>query len=281
MVVTRMKKLISQAVKNALAEDIGSGDITTRGIARAGDVITAYIAAQAEGVVAGIPVAREVFRQLSRHIKLTQKKNDGARVRRQDIILRIQGPAAPILTGERTALNFLGMLSGIASLTKTYVDALKGTRTRVLDTRKTTPGLRQLVKYAVTRGGGQNHRMGLYAAVLIKDNHIAIAGGSITEAIERLRRKCGKSVPIEIEAETLEQVEEAVAAGADIILLDNLKGKALQQAVTIVHRRAQIEVSGGMNLQSAKAAACLGVDRISVGAITHSAPWLPMHMELE
>jgi nicotinate-nucleotide pyrophosphorylase (carboxylating) len=275
-----LKQAIREAVSIALKEDIGSGDITTQGIATAKDTISGYIAAQADGVVAGIPLVEEVFRQLNKKIEIVPKKKDGARVRRQDVILRIQGSASSILTGERTALNFLGMLSGIATTTRIYVDALQGSKTKVLDTRKTTPGLRQLVKYAVTVGGGNNHRMGLYDAVLIKDNHIALARGSVTEAILRTKQRIGKKVPIEVEAETLAQVEEAVAAGADIILLDNLSGKTLRQAVAMVKGRALTEVSGGLNLSAAKSAASLGVDRISVGALTHSAPWLPVHMEL-
>jgi len=273
-------KAIVEAVKIALAEDIGSGDITTQCLANSKARISGIIAAQAEGVIAGIPVVAEVFRQLSKQVKVVILKKDGARVHKQDIILRVHGPAAPILTGERTALNFLGMLSGIATQTAAYVDALKGTHTRVLDTRKTTPGLRQLVKYAVAAGGGHNHRMGLYDAVLIKDNHITLTG-SVTEAVQCVKQNCRRRIPIEVEVETLAQVEEAVQAGADIILLDNLSGNVLRQAVARVRGRAQTEVSGGLNLRSAKAAARLGVDRISVGAITHSAPWLPMHMELE
>ncbi len=274
------KKAMSEAVKHALAEDVGSGDITTQGIARSGDTIAGYIAAQADGVVAGIPVVEEVFRQLHKQIKIVVRKKDGAPVRSQDVILRIQGPALPILTGERTALNFLGMLSGVASVTRTYVDAIKGSKTEVLDTRKTTPGLRRLVKYAVAIGGGRNHRMGLYDAVLIKDNHIALANGSITEAIQRVRKHSEKRMLLEVEAETLEQVREAVEAGVDIILLDNLSGRALRQAVACVKGRALIEVSGSISLSSAKVAAGLGVDRISVGALTHSVAWLPVHLEL-
>lgn len=275
------KTNVNNAVKNALLEDVGSGDITTQWIARPKDRMTGVIATQAEGKLAGLPIAEAVFRQLHSKIKVTHLKKDGDKVYRQTPVMRIEGPAAPILTGERTALNFLGMLSGIATQTAQFVEAVKGSRTKILDTRKTTPGLRQLVKYAVVAGGGCNHRMGLYDAVLIKDNHIALADGSIVEAIQRARLNMKRRVPIEVEAETLEQVKAAVEERVDIILLDNFKGQVLRQAIKLVRGTTKSEVSGGITLQTARVVAQLGVDRISVGAITHSAPWLPIHMELE
>ncbi|MCD4813357.1 carboxylating nicotinate-nucleotide diphosphorylase [bacterium] len=275
------RKNVADAVKTALKEDVGSGDITTQWIAKPGDRITGVIAAQAGGILAGIPVALEVFRQLSNKIRVAVLKKDGEKVYRQTPLLRIQGPATAILAGERTALNFLGMLSGIATQTSQFVKAVKGSRTKILDTRKTTPGLRHLVKYAVVAGGGSNHRMGLYDAVLIKDNHIALANGSIVEAIYRARKNMQVKVPIEVEAETLEQVRAAVTEQVDIVLLDNFKGPELRQAIKLVKGITRSEVSGGITLQTARVIAQLGVDRISVGAITHSAPWLPIHMELE
>ncbi|MEW6515685.1 MAG: carboxylating nicotinate-nucleotide diphosphorylase [candidate division FCPU426 bacterium] len=271
---------IRRVVRQALQEDVGPGDCTTRAIVRPGDRLQAVVYAQARGVLAGVPMVREVYRQLDRRVRVQAFKTDGSSVKPGDRLLRLQGPAGPILTGERTALNFLGCLSGIATQTATYVRALKGTGTQVWDTRKTVPGLRQFAKYAVRAGGGNNHRHGLYDAVLIKDNHVALAQG-IREAIRRTRRTLGKRVPIVVEAENLEQVGEALAGRADVILIDNMSGHTLARAMRMIRGRAKTEVSGGLTLRSAVAAAKLGADRVSVGALTHSAAWLPLHLEVE
>ena len=277
-------KNITVAVKTALDEDVGSGDITTRCIARPADRAAGVIRAQAPGVIAGVLAVKEVFRQLDVRVKVRAMKTDGMPVRRGEVLIRITGPAAPIIIGERTALNFLGMLSGIATITAQYVKALRGTKTcktRIFDTRKTPPGLRGLVKHAVAAGGGCNHRMGLYDAVLIKDNHIALAG-SLAEAIRRVRKGLGsRKRCIEVEAEDMDQVGTALESGADIILLDNFPPARIREAVKLIQGQAVVEVSGGLELKAIKAAALRGVDRVSIGALTHSTPWLAMHMELE
>lgn len=279
MTVHLSKTAVQKAVRAALAEDVGSGDVTTRRIVRRNEIVTGAILAQAEGVVAGFPLVKEVFRRLSRKVKVDCLKADGSRVSNGDTLVLISGPVAPILTGERTALNFYALLSGVATATRRYADAVAGTRAQVYDTRKTPPGLRLLVKYAVLMGGGRNHRLGLYDDILIKDNHIRLAG-SVREAVRRAQQGRPKRI-VEVEAETLDQVREAVASRADLILLDNFTHADLKQAVALAKGRAKLEVSGGMNLASAKDAAQLGVDRVSVGALTHSAPWLTMHLELE
>jgi nicotinate-nucleotide pyrophosphorylase (carboxylating) len=274
------KKVIADIVARALAEDLGTGDITTRAIARAGDTMQGCISAQAPGVVAGIPLVKEVFRQVEAKVRVKPIVADGAQVKPGDELVRLSGPAAAILTGERTALNFLGMLSGMATVTSRYVKAVAGTSTCIYDTRKTPPGLRALSKYAVAAGGGTNHRIGLFDAVLIKDNHIGLAG-SVTQAVNRVRAHVRKHLPIEVEAETLAQVKEALAAKAEVILLDNMTMTQLREAVKLIARRAEVEVSGSVPLAQVGAIARLRVDRISVGALTHSAPWLPMHLEWE
>jgi len=273
------KTLLTETVRLALAEDVGRGDITTRWTVRRRETMNAVISAQASGVVAGLPLVREVYRQLDRRVKVHPQKQEGSQARNHDPLVTISGPAAPILTGERVALNFLGMLSGIATKTAAFVDAVRGTRTKIYDTRKTAPGLRALAKYAVVMGGGVNHRFGLYDGVLIKDNHINLAG-SLTEAVRRAKEAAGRRFPIEVEAESLDQVLEALEVGVDILLLDNLSQAELKQALKMIAGRAQTEVSGGVDVKAARAAAKLGVDRVSVGSLTHSAAWLPMHMEL-
>ena len=274
------KPIITRIVKRALAEDLGPGDLTTRSIARASDRMRGAISAQAVGVVAGIPLVVEVFRQLDPRVNVIGVRADGTSVAPGDELVKISGPAAPILFGERTALNFLGMLSGIATLTARYVRAVVGNKTKIFDTRKTPPGLRLLAKYAVAAGGGSNHRIGLFDGILIKDNHIGLAG-SVTEAVRRAGKSNRRRMPVEVETENLDQVQEALDAGAEIILLDNMNLKQLQRAVALIGGRAEIEVSGSVDLMAVKSISALGVDRISVGALTHSAPWLPMHLEWE
>lgn len=274
------REAVEEAVTRALAEDLGAGDVTTRAVARPSDRVRGVITAQAAGVLAGLPLVQAVYRRLDRRVRVRPLRREGAEVRSGDPLAAVSGPAAPILSGERTALNFLGLLSGVATAAARYARAVRGTRTRIYDTRKTAPGLRHLVKYAVAVGGGCNHRFGLYDAVLIKDNHIRLAG-SLTEAVRRVRKRLGRHFPVEVEAENLDQVLEAIAAQADLILLDNLSPARLRRAVALIRGRAETEVSGAMDLPAARAAARLGVDRISVGALTHSSPWLPLHLEFE
>lgn len=269
---------LRRCVRAALAEDVGRGDLTTRAVARPGDRVRGVITAQAAGIAAGLPAVREVFRQLDPRVRV-RGGSEGARVRPGTVLAWIEGPARAVLTGERTALNFFGLLSGIATQTDRWLRAA-GPRSPIFDTRKTPPGLRRLAKYAVAVAGGRNHRLGLFDAVLIKDNHLRLAG-SVGEAVRRVRRRRGRRLPVEVEAETLAQVEEALAAGAERILLDNLPPRTLRRAVARIGRRAEIEVSGRVTPAAARRAAALGVDRISVGALTHSAPWLAMHLELE
>ncbi len=272
--------MVQEAVRRALAEDVGAGDITSLGLAPKAAKIKGKIYAQAPGVLAGRALVNEVYRQLNQQVKIAWHHQDGDVLKKGDALCTLSGPAQALLTGERTALNFLGMLSGIATETSRYVEVVKSTGTRIFDTRKTIPGLRALVKYAVRAGGGTNHRLGLFDGILIKDNHIKMAG-SITAAITAMRRPGRKQRPIEVEVETLAEVKEALANKADIILLDNFSVPRLRQALTIIGRKAQTEISGGVTLAKLKAYARLGVDRISVGAITHSVPWLALHLEFE
>jgi nicotinate-nucleotide pyrophosphorylase (carboxylating) len=265
-------------VGDALAEDIGSGDITTAAIVPAVARVDAVILAKSQCVLAGLEVAREVFRQLDASIEVVALKKDGDRCAPGDHIAQLTGSAAAVLTAERTALNFLQYLSSIATRTREFVEAA-GDRLAVLDTRKTTPSLRALIKYAVRCGGGLNHRFGLYDGVLIKDNHIRCAGG-VAEAVRRVRAS-GTTLPIEVEAQNLAEVDDALAAGADIIMLDNLDDAMTRAAVERIGRRARVEVSGGMTPDRVRALASSGADYVSVGAITHSAAAVDMSLEVE
>ncbi len=280
MAASIKQEIITAAVKQALREDVGGGDITSRGLAGRGKKIQGRIFAQQAGVLAGRLVVNEVYHQLSKDVRVRWHHQDGDRLKKGDPVCTLKGPAESLLTGERTALNFLGMLSGIASETSRYVQVVKGTKTKIFDTRKTIPGLRLLVKYAVQAGGGANHRLGLYDGILIKDNHIKLAG-SITAAMASMNRANRKKLPVEVEVETLAEVKEALASGADIILLDNFSVSGLKQAIALIGRKAQTEISGGVTLAKLKTYARLGVDRISVGAITHSMPWLSLHLEFD
>ena len=259
---------ISDCIKRALEEDIGSGDVTTDSIVPAGASLRGRIIAKQDGVVAGLAVADEVFRLLNSEITFEAKVGGGAKVKRGAILAELNGDARALLTGERTALNFLGRMSGIATLTRQFVDAVAGTRTVILDTRKTAPGLRTLDKLAVRLGGGQNHRTGLFDMVLIKDNHIDFAG-SITAAVERVRAG-GTGLPIEVETRTLENVREALQLGVERILLDNMSPETMRAAVEIAKGRAKLEASGNVTLENVLEVAQTGVDFISVGALTHS-----------
>ena len=260
---------INRLIDDALAEDIGTGDVTSASVIPETLRFRGVMAARETLVVAGLPFAAEVFRKVVPEASFLAKVKDGDRINAGTVLAEMEGPARGLLTAERTALNLLQHLSGIATLTRTYVDCIAGTGATLLDTRKTIPGLRQAGKYATRMGGARNHRMGLYDGVLIKDNHIAVCG-SVTEAVRRA--KAAKTGNVEVEADTLEQVAEACAAGADIILLDNMTAPVLRQAVALVAGRAKTEASGGVNLQTIRAIAESGVDFISVGRLTQSAP---------
>lgn len=262
-------------IKAFLAEDIGEGDVTTEAIVAAEHRSRAIILAKAEGVIAGHPFAEEVFRTLDNEIDYQVLKKDGEWVSKGDLVARIKGRTRALLTGERVALNILQRLSGIATLTRRFVEAVQGTGTKILDTRKTAPGLRWMEKYAVRVGGGQNHRSTLSEMPLIKENHIAVAG-SITEAIKRVRALT--SLPIEVEVRDMAELQEALAAGADRVMLDNWELAAIKEAVAMVARRVPIEASGNMTLERVREVALTGVDYISVGALTHSYKSLDMSM---
>ena len=265
---------IRLAVAASLAEDIGSGDVTTLATVPPNSQATAVIAAREPLVVSGMAFAMEAFRSLSREVDLVDQCTDGEHSPPGKSLLNVRGQARAILTAERVALNFLQRLSGVATLTRTFVEAVAGTIAKILDTRKTTPGWRRFEKYAVACGGGQNHRMGLFDLVLIKDNHLVALRdeqpNAITAAVKRARAAYPK-LKVEVEADTLEQVDQALNAGADIILLDNMSTDDLRSAVKMASGRAKLEASGGVNLNTVRGIAETGVDFISVGAITHSA----------
>ncbi len=273
--------LVEEKVRAALAEDLGdAGDITSQSTVPADTRSRVVLRAREHGCVAGLDAARAAFRQMDANLQIAVQKPDSAVVAPGDVIAAIEGNARAIVTGERVALNFLGHLSGIATATRKFVDAVSGTNTRICCTRKTTPGLRAFEKYAVRAGGGVNHRFGLYDAILIKDNHIAMAGG-IAEAIKGARAKAGHMVRIEIEVDTLDQLAQALDIGVEAVLLDNMPPEVLTQAVEINKGRAALEASGGITLESAAAVAATGVDYISVGWITHSAPCLDIGLDYE
>ncbi len=269
---------ITDLVVRALAEDLGDGDVTTEATVPAGARARAVITQKAPGVIFGLDVVAEVFRSLDPDVAIERAVDEG-RWRDGGEVVAVQGQARALLSGERTALNFLARLSGVATLTARAVEAVQGTGTRILDTRKTTPGLRHLEKAAVAAGGGTNHRAGLYDAILIKENHSALAGG-VGEAV-RLAANAAPSLPLEVECRNLAEVDEALAAGAPSLLLDNMTPAALRQAVDRVAGRAELEASGGMTLQTLGEVAATGVDFISVGALTHSAPALDLSLLLQ
>jgi len=275
---------IRQAVKLALAEDIGSGDATTLAIVPEAATARAALRAREPLVVAGLDFAEAAFRELSTTVKIERLAKDSQPVKEDEILLKISGPARALLSAERVALNFVQRLSGIATLTAQFVEAVKGTHAQILDTRKTTPGWRRFEKYAVTCGGGHNHRRGLDDMVLIKDNHLAALHGekpnAIAAAVERARKKY-PDLKIEVEADTLEQVEQAADAWADMILLDNMNPIQLRLAVQKVKGLIKTEASGGVNLANVQAIAKTGVDFISVGALTHSARAVDIGLDFE
>jgi len=268
---------LERVVAAALAEDVGTGDVTTEATVDTDAVGTAELVTRTPGVVAGLAAVEAVFRALDPAIRFEPLVEEGGLVREPVAVARVSGSLRAILTGERTALNFLGRFSGIATLTRRYVDAVAGTGVAILDTRKTTPGLRVLEKRAVASGGGRNHRFGLSDGVLVKDNHLR-AAGSVRAAVERLR--AATDLPVEVECDTLEQVDEALAAGADAILLDNMSLDELRAAAGLARGRARLEASGGVTLDTVRTVAETGVDEISIGALTHSAPALDVSLEL-
>jgi len=259
---------MSDCIRRALAEDVGSGDVTTDSIVPAGASLRGRIIAKQNGVVAGLKVAEAVWLELDPSISFSHEQRDGAVVENRTVVAEVIGPARALLTGERTALNFLGRMSGIATLTRQFVDAVASTRAVILDTRKTAPGLRLTDKLAVRMGGGQNHRTGLFDMVLIKDNHIDFAG-SITAAVNRVRES-GVTLEIEVEARTLDHLREALSLGVERILLDNMTSELMREAVQICAGRAQLEASGNVSIENVLEVARTGVDYISVGALTHS-----------
>jgi nicotinate-nucleotide pyrophosphorylase (carboxylating) len=270
--------LYREVVRRALAEDLGWGDVTTDAIVPGELRARGVILCKSECVIAGIDVAAEAFTQLDPGCAFDRKFKDGDRCKPGDTVGEVRGQAAAMLTAERTALNFLQRLSGIATLTRKFVDTTGG-RITILDTRKTTPTLRALEKYAVRAGAGTNHRAGLDDGILIKDNHIRLAGG-IGEAVSRMKQ-ADAEMPIEVEAQSLEQVDQALAAGADIILVDNLPIDQVREAVARIRGRAKVELSGGVTLDRLPDFATTGADYVSIGALTHSAPAVDLSFEID
>jgi nicotinate-nucleotide pyrophosphorylase (carboxylating) len=268
---------ILESIRHALAEDIGPGDATTNSIVPAGATMRGQIIAKQDGIIAGLDVAQAVYQEVDPEVDFRAQVDEGARVTRGQVLALVSGRTRSLLTAERTTLNFLGRMSGIATLTREFVDAVSGTRAVILDTRKTAPGLRAVDKLAVQRGGGQNHRVGLYDMVLIKDNHIDFAG-SITAAVERARTGA-PALEIEVEARTLNHVREALGLGVERILLDNMTPERMAEAVRITAGRAKLEASGNVTLETVRRIAETGVDYISVGALTHSAKALDVSFD--
>lgn len=277
---TRLEAKVDAIVRHALEEDIGDGDVTSLCTIDPEAWVTGRFLAKAPGVVAGLEVVRAVFACLSARVCFVTRIADGDAVAARTIVAEISGPGRAVLSGERVALNFLQRMSGIATLTRRFVEAVRGMRAVIVDTRKTAPGLRVLDKWAVRLGGGQNHRSGLYDMVLIKDNHIA-AVGSITEAVARVRARDSRHRRIEVEVTTLAELAEALALGVDRIMLDNMTLDEMREAVRIAAGRIPLEASGGVRLDTVTAIAATGVDLISVGAITHSITALDISLDLD
>lgn len=275
---------LQHIVDDALAEDLAMGDVTTEALVPREWRGSGVFIAKAEGVIAGLPVAALVFQTIDPDIELTQTVHDGSRVRPGGIVARVDGPLRGILMGERTALNFLQRMSGIATDTARYVELVRGTKAAIVDTRKTAPGLRILDKYAVRMGGGANHRHNLADGVLIKDNHLeamAIVEAGLAETVRIARERAPHTLKIEVEVESVEQAEEAAQARADIILLDNMSPEEMREAVRRIKGRALTEASGGINLSNVRAAAEAGVDLISIGSLTHSVKALDISLDLK
>lgn len=277
---------LAQLLDLAVVEDLGGGDLTSKAVVPKSLRVKGHYVAKAPGTIAGIGVLEPVFRRFGRGVKLQGLARDGARVKAGRRLAAIEGPARTVLAGERLSLNLLCHLSGVATLTASFVERTTGTRARIFDTRKTTPGMRMLEKYAVHCGGGANHRIGLFDAVLIKDNHLAMVGSSPAEAVRRA--KATTHQPVEVEVTDLGGLEEAVSAGADIVMLDNFTPARARRAVTLARKLArkrgravEVEISGGINLKTVRKFAIGNPDRISVGALTHSAPALDISLQLE
>lgn len=275
-----MSTELEALIRTALEEDMGSGDVTTSCTVVPGASGKGCIVAKEPLVLAGIDIARQVFLTVDSGLEVTISQSDGSRAMEGDTLLEMVGDLAAMLMAERTALNFLQRLSGIATLTRAFVDEVAGTSVRILDTRKTTPGYRFLEKAAVRAGGGYNHRFGLYDGILIKDNHIA-AAGSIQQAVGAAKASNRHSLRVEVEVETLDQLAEAIAAGADAIMLDNMDLETMAEAVRLTSGKVVLEASGGVTLENVREVAATGVDLISVGALTHSARAVDMSMEIE
>ena len=275
------QEVLADTVRTALQEDGAFNDVTTIATVVSDRRSRATLVARESGVVCGVPLALESFRLLDPKVSIRVDHEDGTHVRAGEPVLFVTGHARGLLSAERAALNYLQRLSGIATLTARYVDAVRGTTAKILDTRKTTPGWRMLEKYAVRAGGGTNHRMDLSSGVLIKDNHLAALDGDIAKAVSRSRALAPKGVPVEVECDSIEQVDRAAAAGADVILLDNMPLEQMAECVRLVNRRAILEASGGVTLGSVRRIAETGVDWISVGALTHSAPSMDLGLDFE
>lgn len=272
---------LARVVRAALEEDQAFNDVSTLATVASTRSVSSAIVARGNGVICGLPLAMEAFRQLDMQISQHVGAEDGTRVNRGAEVLCLSGHARGMLSAERVALNYMQRLSGVATLTAQFVDLVRGTDVKVLDTRKTTPGWRRLEKYAVRTGGGTNHRLDLQAGVLIKDNHLAALGGDISDAIMRARALVPDSTPVEVECDSLDQVRDAIAAGADWVLLDNMTIEQLEAAVKICRGKAITEASGGVTLETVRRIAETGVDRISIGALTHSAPALDLALDFE
>lgn len=271
--------LIDKIIALAIEEDIDTGDITTNALVPESSMAVAEMTAKADGVISGIEIARKVFDQIDKNILWTPFVKEGDHVKKGDRIVRIEGSFRALLTAERTALNILQRMSGIATAASLYVKELEGTGTNLLDTRKTAPGMRILDKMAVKAGGGTNHRMGLYDMALIKDNHIKVAGG-IPNAVIQVRKSIKPGISIEVEVTNLDETQQAIDSGADIIMLDNMNTAQMAQAVKLINGRAKTEASGNMTLSRVKEVATAGVDFISVGALTHSVTALDISMNI-
>ncbi len=271
--------LIEKIIQLAIEEDVATGDITTDSIISEKSTAVAILTAKAPGVISGIDIIKDVFLHFDKEIEWTPYVKEGQRVTKGEIILRVKGSFRALLTGERTALNILQRMSGIATATALYVKELEGTGAKILDTRKTAPGMRVLDKMAVKAGGGENHRMGLYDMVLIKDNHIKVAGG-IKNAVAQVKAKVAAGTLIETETTNLIEVSEAIEAGCDIIMLDNMENKTMAEAVNMIAGKARTEASGNMSLERLRGVALTGVDYISAGALTHSVTALDISMNI-
>jgi len=271
--------LIDEMVLRAINEDVGSGDLSTDLLIPKESTVRAKIVAKDYGVVAGLLVAEKVFKQLDPELNWKPRRKDGAQIKRGEIIVEFEGSYRAILTGERSALNFLQRMSGIATRTSKFVNAVKDYKTEILDTRKTLPGFRMLDKYSVQVGGGTNHRIGLYDMVMLKENHIRVAGG-IIPAVQQVRKGLAEGIKVEVETTTLDEVKQALDALADIIMLDNMSNEEMLEAVKLIAGKAKVEASGSVTLARAKTIAALGVDYISVGALTHSVEALDLSQQI-